>query len=105
MNVAWGTDGNNDDQGTPVADGAVPEDSTAHGPPANDTVQASVQSTLTSSKSQKARRSAVLAFEREMQQFSDQVCAVEQQRPNGYVQGQQNAYAPHGSRAPFGVQR
>ena len=89
MNVAWGTDGVDGDQGTPVADGAVPEDRTAHGPPADDSVQASMRSTLTSSKSQKARRSAVLAFEREMQQFSDQVCAVEHQQRNRYNLGNQ----------------
>ena len=81
MNVAWGTDGVEGDQGAPVADGAVPEDRTSHGPPADASVQTSVQasvwSTMTGSKSQKSRRSAVLAFEREMQQFSDQVRFVE----------------------------
>ena len=87
MNVAWGTDGVDEDHGTPVAAGAVPEDRTAHGPPAEASVQASVYSTLTSSKSQKARRSAVLAFEREMQQFSDQVCEHQWHNIHSYRRG------------------
>ena len=77
MNVAWGADGIDAEHSSPVADGSVPEDSTAHGPPLERPLEASMQGTSTTSRSQKARRSAVLAFEREMQQFSDQV------RPTG----------------------
>ena len=73
MNMAWGEDGVGAEQGAPVSDGAVPEDKTAHGAPLESSVETGVQSTLAGSKSQKVRRSAMLAFEREMKQFSDQV--------------------------------
>ena len=75
MNVAWGGDGGDVELGLPTEDGAdhsVPEDSTAHGPPL-ESLEASLYSTLTTSKTQRARRSAVLAFERELMHFSDQV--------------------------------
>ena len=80
MNVAWNADGADVEQGTPVANHPVPEDQTAHGPPLESSLKASVPSTLTGSKSHRARRSAMLAFEQEMKQFSDQVCLLQHRR-------------------------
>ena len=75
MNMAWAAEGGDVEQGTAGDNGAdhsVPEDRSSDGLPL-ESLEASLQSSLTTSRTQRARRSAMLAFERELMHFSDQV--------------------------------
>jgi hypothetical protein len=78
MNMAWSAEGGDVEQGAAGAEGvdhSVPEDRSSNGPPL-ESLEASLQSSLTTSKTQRARRSAMLAFERELMHFSDQARCI-----------------------------